>query len=531
MNPQDDKDLAFAEQYFHAGRADLAEVILNKLLVKYPEQAKALEILGYIAGNRGDLVSATDLLTRAHQAQADNPSVAYYLAYCLQQAGRHDQAIAYFKQSLAKQPFAEGLRNYAYSLHAIGQKIDGLTCLAQALALEPQTLGILYDYASALTESELHKEALEIINKLLHLQKNSSALLLRARILQKIGEQAQAVSDTRAALRMDPNNAVAWIDFAALLFEQNEFEASAEASERALSIDSTRSLAWLNYAAALLKIKRTKDCVAACEKVIELDPENAQAWLNKAMAHGELSETEAAIEAYQKAKCFGATASQIDYALAAYGAVPMPTESPQDYVKTLFDNYADRFDEHLLKGLEYQVPTVMDRMISQLCDSKYKGTVFDLGCGTGLFGSSLKLYADKLIGLDLSPKMLDVAQQKGIYTELHACDVLEYLKETQQSIRMAVALDVFVYIGDLESIFAELARLSLPNAEFAFSIEENFDDTPYQLLPSLRYAHSESYIFELQEKYGFGLIAKEALVSRKDRGQPVYGKIFILRKR
>lgn len=44
--------------------------------------------------------------------------------------------------------------------------------------------------------------------------------------------------------------------------------------------------------------------------------------------------------------------------------------------------------------------------------------VLDLGCGTGLIGSWFKDYARKLVGVDVSPTMLDMATKKGCYHEL-----------------------------------------------------------------------------------------------------------------
>lgn len=44
--------------------------------------------------------------------------------------------------------------------------------------------------------------------------------------------------------------------------------------------------------------------------------------------------------------------------------------------------------------------------------------ILDLGCGTGLIGSWFKDYARKLVGVDVSPTMLDMATKKGCYHEL-----------------------------------------------------------------------------------------------------------------
>ena len=53
--------------------------------------------------------------------------------------------------------------------------------------------------------------------------------------------------------------------------------------------------------------------------------------------------------------------------------------------------------------------------------SKYS-VIIDLGCGTGLLGPLLRSYTGFLIGVDLSPKMLGVAEEKVL---LCVCRIYE----------------------------------------------------------------------------------------------------------
>lgn len=46
--------------------------------------------------------------------------------------------------------------------------------------------------------------------------------------------------------------------------------------------------------------------------------------------------------------------------------------------------------------------------------------VLDLGCGSGLIGKHLAAYGiEQIVGLDISPNMLEEASKKGVYSELH----------------------------------------------------------------------------------------------------------------
>ena len=65
-----------------------------------------------------------------------------------------------------------------------------------------------------------------------------------------------------------------------------------------------------------------------------------------------------------------------------------------------------------------------------------------------------------------------------------------------------IAADVLVYVGELSSTFLSIGRILEPGGLFAFTVELTTNDKDCQLLPSLRYAHSESYIRRLAAQCG-----------------------------
>ena len=56
-----------------------------------------------------------------------------------------------------------------------------------------------------------------------------------------------------------------------------------------------------------------------------------------------------------------------------------------------------------------------------------------------------------------------------------------------------IALDLFIYIGELTKMFKTVRQCCNKNALFIFSIETQEEDG-YCLLKSARYAHSDDYI-------------------------------------
>ena len=152
----------------------------------------------------------------------------------------------------------------------------------------------------------------------------------------------------------------------------------------------------------------------------------------------------------------------------------------------------------------------------------------DLGCGTGLAGVELRAYARTLIGSDLSTRMIARARERGIYDELHVEDLATTLARARD-VDLIVAADVFVYVGALDATFAACAGALRSSGLFAFSIERS-GGNDVVLQPTLRYAHGGAYIAGLASTHGFVVARSEPSIIRIDRGKPVDGVIYLLRR-
>jgi len=211
------------------------------------------------------------------------------------------------------------------------------------------------------------------------------------------------------------------------------------------------------------------------------------------------------------------------------------TAAPPDaYVRDLFDQYAEKFDSHLLGSLGYKTPYAMRDLL--IATAQQQGislqnlSLLDLGCGTGLGAEVFKEMTDYRVGVDLSPKMLAKAADKQLYDSLHAANVVDYAAAETRQYDLVAALDVLVYIGDLEPLFRAVKHCTPAGGVFAFSVENGDDASSYALRSSGRYAHAAGYVTQLAEAHGFNVIAQEASVLRKEGEHDMSGWLFVLRK-
>ena len=135
-----------------------------------------------------------------------------------------------------------------------------------------------------------------------------------------------------------------------------------------------------------------------------------------------LGDTAAAVDAFRRARAadpedrHGAT---VQLARLTGEAAPMPA----GYVRALFDQYAKHYDLSLLEGLDYRGPQLLFDAVMAACGTLGRepqfGRALDLGCGTGLASALFAPRIDSLVGVDLSPVMIEQARRTGRYNHLH----------------------------------------------------------------------------------------------------------------
>ena len=156
--------------------------------------------------------------------------------------------------------------------------------------------------------------------------------------------------------------------------------------------------------------------------------------------------------------------------------------------------------------------------------------VIDLGCGTGLCGPLFRNIAARLVGVDLSSRMLEKARERHVYDELREADIIDALQNSANAFDLVLAADVFVYVGDLAPVFAACNKASRQGGLFAFSVE-SVESGNYVLRASGRYGHSLCYIRELAGKHGFDIATVRETMIRKEGQQPIPGHVFVLNKK
>ena len=335
--------------------------------------------------------------------------------------------------------------------------------------------------------------------------------------LFQLGRDEEAITQLQAAVTADPEHGDSWLYLGLALQRRGHWSDAAAALERALPLLPDDYALRLACAACHSRCGNMARALVLYDQAIRQQPELAAAWIDKGNLLRETGLLDAARKCFTEAVRLG-DVEMGSYYLAAVSPGVAPMAPPRRYVESLFDDYAGEFQQHLVKALEYSAHTTLCR---PLLGKRY-GAVLDLGCGTGLCGELMRGSAVAIDGVDLSSAMLAQARAAGAYRALAHEDVQAYLDATSERYDLVLAADVFIYVGDLSRVFAGVRRVLAPQGVFAFSVELA-SGLDLQLLPSLRYAHSEAYVRRLADEHGLQMKEVVQAPIRKDQQKAIQG--------
>ncbi len=131
--------------------------------------------------------------------------------------------------------------------------------------------------------------------------------------------------------------------------------------------------------------------------------------------------------------------------------------SLKNLVKTSFSRFCKNYDK------EATLQRNASQHLVYIAKDYLKGEILDLGCGTGFIGEFLER---KLIGLDISKSMLEIAMSKGYITIQGDIENLPFKKES-----FDVVLSNFsLHWLDLDKAFSEVYRILNKNGYFIFNL-------------------------------------------------------------
>jgi predicted TPR repeat methyltransferase len=417
------------------------------------------------------------------------------VAIALQQREQWETAAEIYRNVLEVAPdHADALHFSGVLAHQEGRSEEAVALIERSMELEPgradwySNLGIVRQDRLELDEAIAAYEQAIALD-----QSHANAHSNLGVVLRASGRPSEAEAAYRAAIRIDPGHSDAYHNLGVLLNGQN----------------------------------RQREAALCFSKVITLRPRHPEARRLLALAYYTLGEGDKAVEVFEEWLRDEPDDPIARHMLAACSGHDVPSRASDEFIEKTFDGFAASFDAKLAKLL-YRAPELVAQMLANSeLDVAGRLDVLDAGCGTGLCGPLVAPYARRLVGVDLSSRMLDQARARNVYDELVRRELTAYLRDAPGAFDVIVSADTLVYFGPLEDVASAAGDALRVGGQLVFTVEEQpgvSGDAPYSISPNGRYRHSRAYVERTLAGAGFrSEIAAAEL--RLEAGEPVPGLV------
>jgi len=215
----------------------------HKAIDLYPSYESALMNLGNLYREHGQLATAEEYIRMALQAYPSFPAAWMNLGIVQSAQGKFDKALASYEKALKYRT------NFAVCYYNMGnlyleQKLyaEALQHWQHAVALNPRQPKAWANILTMLDNRGLQDDALRISNQALqHLPNDASILFIRANVLGKLKQYAEAESLYKRVIELEPHNMLYYTNLGVLYHRWDKSQEAIEAYRTAISINAARA--------------------------------------------------------------------------------------------------------------------------------------------------------------------------------------------------------------------------------------------------------------------------------------------------
>lgn len=390
-------------------------------------------------------------------------------------------------------------------------------------------------------------------------------VLQKALDAHKAGRHEEAEAGYQLVLRRRPSHPYALYSLGLLHFHRGETETAVRCVRSALEHAQTNGRIWNTLGSMLIAAKRAGEARDAYRRCTEVEPAMAEGWYNLGICLRNEGDYDAAVnclrEALTRPPPFGGAYEALSMLLyelgrseeaaevsalwvardpsnakarhvaASMSGENVPARASDDYVREHFDAAAAGFDNNL-RQLEYRAPELVASALTRNAGERVMSAVLDAGCGTGLCGPLMRASAARLVGVDISSKMIDHARARSVYDELHVAELCAFLRASPTSFDAIVSADTLVYFGALDEALGAAHTALGSSGALIFTLESlgEGDEADHRLQFHGRYGHGELYVRGAMERAGFALESLSREMLRRERLDPVNGFLVTARR-
>jgi tetratricopeptide (TPR) repeat protein/tRNA A-37 threonylcarbamoyl transferase component Bud32 len=218
------------------------------------------------------LAEARHYLSVAVALRPDSPAVRLNLGAVLAGQGKHDLAIAEYRDAIRIKPdHASAYNNLGNSLRAQGKLDQAVATFRDAIRIKPDLAEAHVNLGNALADQGKPDLAIEAYRKAIGLKPgNAVAHYCLGCVLATQGKLDDATASFRDAIRINPDYADAQFNLGGVLFSQGKFDLAVAAYREALRIKPDFAEALCNLGLLLSRQGKFREALEATERGHEL---------------------------------------------------------------------------------------------------------------------------------------------------------------------------------------------------------------------------------------------------------------------
>jgi len=261
-----------AFEFLRTGNLNEAEVILKKVLSKYPLQFDSLVNCGFIQLQKKNLAEAKRYFYGALEVKYDS-KIVDNLAELLRQTQSWDEIIQ-LKDRIHSSSVVFEL-NYAIALRNKNNKEKSLEIFEKLLEANPKNLNIYIAYGFSLNYFQMYEEAISLYQRGLNLDPENYFLNYNLGIAYSNNEdQVNSIKYLQKSITKNDNNFDAWITLAAQQVKLRKTNEAMESIQKCKGIDPENNLILFQTAVVHMKNGNISDTKKYLNRYLELEPHN-----------------------------------------------------------------------------------------------------------------------------------------------------------------------------------------------------------------------------------------------------------------